>query len=89
MFVLYEGFVGRDELVEATGSPGIATQLGLMKLSEDTCIVAPQPVLSSAVISDVSIGKLNVTMMFSVTGIHRLLLDGENDETAAAPVSTT
>ena len=71
---------------EATGSSGITTQL--LKLSEDTCIVAPQPELSSAVIKVVCIGKSNVTMMLSVIGIHTSSA-GENDETAAAPVSIT
>ena len=44
--------------------------------------------MCSEVIEVVNIGKSNVTMMLSVIGIHTLLA-GENDETAAPPVSTT
>jgi RAB protein geranylgeranyltransferase component A len=81
-------------LSEATGFPGKGTQLGVLKKTpesseEDTIIDAPQPVLVSEVIEVVNIGKLNVTMMFSVIGIHTLLAAGETAETAAAPVSIT
>jgi hypothetical protein len=80
-------------LSEATGFPGKGTQLGVLKKTpesseEDTCIDAPQPVLVSEVIEVVNIGKLNVTVMLSVIGIHTLLA-GENDETAGAAVSIT
>ncbi|SVC61265.1 uncharacterized protein METZ01_LOCUS314119, partial [marine metagenome] len=56
--------------LEAAGSSGpvIATQVA--KLSEETCTVAPQPVLSSAVTKSGSIIKSKTTLMLLLIGTH-------------------